>query len=754
MKAGGKGNNKSKSKLSQKKSNNKNIPFNTNPFYPIKYFCFNEVKKIVNNKNKKLSGIINQKQKIINRKKLNFEQEDDYKISIYNQRLIISRDKSGEKLLKNKLIINKIMNKNKNEKKWNSTEERYKTINRYGFYTKKIFHKIKLIKPFGIGINTKKNKFSKKSKKKKRFLKNKIKLNNNQKYMIMHDYNNYDTNNIIYRSNNINESNITLTSNTITNKTITNNTMSNNYTISNITPNSYYNISNNTNSYIVENKPINEENASKNSIKKLNNIKIMENKGRNKNNNNQNKNVKNNDKVNTVFVRRIILEEKFTIDSKGDKKTIYIKKISPIIKTKEIINSADKRLIKNTKKVITNNNNYNNNDNTFINHNDINLNFNVCSFQKINLNGNDGKKKHLEKIESFDEDSKLNMNNNTSLNDILLQNYKDLLNIKNCNTIIYKQPNGIIYKSDNHKSHQSLFPNSNKKYFIYLSGNNANKKKSIISKKGINNLNNNNQNINHIQRNSTKEMKINDINNIPLKYLLSNPRCLKNKIIHRKTKTNCFSNNIEYEKLKLDTNGEEDEENNLSNKRSFSYICKSSLYDLVKKLNNNKETDLKENIKNGNFNQIPLIPNKNKINKINEYLIFSSSNSGNTSKDNTKINSVNNSKFIKIKMKNSKVYTDNNESNDSLRCNSLNRIKKKNIVNSNYIKCFINYLKSIIPNSGRNKSHRNFLIKKCEKYDLDNIIIKNKKNNSNRMNYSNIIYDENEPKKKIMNKKN
>jgi hypothetical protein len=249
-------------------------------------------------------------------------------------------------------------------------------------------------------------------------------------------------------------------------------------------------------------------------------------------------------------------------------------------------------------------------------------------------------------------------------------------------------------------------------------------------------------------------MKINDINNIPLKYLLSNPRCLKSKIIHRKTKTNCFSNNIEYEKLKLDTNGEEDEENNLSNKRSFSYICKSSLYDLVKKLNNNKETDLKENIKNGNFNQIPLIPNKNKINKINEYLIFSSSNSGNTSKDNTKINSVNNSKFIKIKMKNSKVYTDNNESNDSLRCNSLNRIKKKNIVNSNYIKCFINYLKSIIPNSGRNKSHRNFLIKKCEKYDLDNIIINNKKNNSNRMNYANIIYDENEPRKKIMNKKN
>ena len=48
-----------------------------------------------------------------------------------------------------------------------------------------------------------------------------------------------------------------------------------NYTISNITPNSNYNISNNTYSYIVENKPINEENVSKNSIIKHNNIKIM-----------------------------------------------------------------------------------------------------------------------------------------------------------------------------------------------------------------------------------------------------------------------------------------------------------------------------------------------------------------------------------------------------------------------------------------------------------------------------------------------
>ena len=63
--------------------------------------------------------------------------------------------------------------------------------------------------------------------------------------------------------------------------------------------------------------------------------------------------------------------------------------------------------------------------------------------------------------------------------------------------------------------------------------------------------------------------------------------------------------------------------------------------------------------------------------------------------------------------------------------------------NSNEIKEFINYLKNNKnTNSGRNKSHRNFLIKKGGKYYLDNILNKNVKNNKNnkKENYSKIIY--------------
>ena len=731
--------NKSKSKI-QTKNSNKNIPFN--PFFPIKYFCFNEVKKIVNNKNKNPSGII----KMNTREKIRKEEEDNYNQLIYNQKLIMSRNISGLNLIRKNLIINKTKEKN-NYKKWNSIEERYKVVNHFDFYTKKIFHK-------NIFINAKKSKFSKKYKKKKRFLKNKFKLNDHQTFMVMQNINNTVENNNNYKSNNINESNMTLHNKTIKNKTLVNNTMSN-FTLSNISANSYYNISNNINSYNNENKQNNVENESKVLIKKISNVKDIENKGRNKNNDIKKKNTKNNENINTVFVRRIILEEKYTINSKGEKKTIYIKKISPSIKTKEIINSADKRLFKNSNKVIKNKNNYNNNDNTFINHNDINLNFNLCAFQKINLNNNSNnnvikKKKGMAlpaKLENFEEDNKVNINNKTSLNDILLQNYKNLLNVKNCNTIMYQKSNGI-YKADNHKSYQSLFHNPDKRYFIYLSGNNFNKQKSKISKQSVSNLNNNkSKNINNIQKTTLKELKN---NNSPIQYLLSNP-LLNSNIIHRKTKSNIIpSYNIEYEKLKLNLNGEDNEDkNDLSKKRSFSCICKSSIFDLITKLKNNK----KINLKNGNYNQIPFIPIKNKINKINDYFIFSSSNSGISSKCNTKMNSVNNSKFIKLKKINkSKSYT--NEINDSdQRYHSMNKIQNKKFCNSNYIKCLFNYLKNIIPNSGRNKSHRNFLIKNLEQFDLDNLIIKTNKINSNRINYSNIIYNENETKKKIMKKK-
>ena len=727
--------NNTKSK-GQKKNSNKNIPFNS--FFPIKYFCFNEVKKIVNGKNKNQSDIIIMKKT----EKLKKEEEDNYSQSIYNQRLIKSRNLSGLNLIQNNLIINKAIEK-KNFKKWNSTEERYKIVNHFDFYTKKIFHR-------NIFVNVKKSKFSKKNKKNKRFLKKKIKLNDHETFMIMQKINNTDLNNEMYKSNNINETNMTLNNNIIRNKTIINNTM-NNFTLSNISANSNYNISNNINSYNIENKHYNVENESKVLIKKMSNEKNIDNKGRNKNNDIKNKNIKNNEKINTVFVRRIILEEKYIIDSKGEKKTIYIKKISPAIKTNEVINSADKRLFQNSNKIINKNKNYNNNDNTFINHNDINLNFNLCSFQKINLNGNNNsnivnKNKLLalrQKMESFEEGNKININNKTSLNDILLQNYKNLLNVKNCNTIMYQKSNGK-FKSDNHKSYQSLFQNPNKRYFVYLSGNNFNKKKSKINKKAVSNLNNNKiKNINNIQKSSIKELKN---NNDPMEYLISSPRCLHSKIIHKKSKSNNISSyNKEYEKLKLNVNGEDFEN---YKKRSLSF-CKSSIYDLIKNLKDNKKT----NLKNENYNQIPFIPIKNKKNKIKEYFIVPSSNSGMSSKYKTKMNSVNNSKFIKLKKINkSKSYT--NEINvNNQRFHPLNKIPNKNVCASNYIKCFFNYLKSIIPNTGRNKSHRNFLLKNCEQFDLDNLIIQSNKIHSNRMNYSNIIYNENETKKKIIKKK-
>ena len=67
-------------------------------------------------------------------------------------------------------------------------------------------------------------------------------------------------------------------------------------------------------------------------IKYINNNNIIQDK------NIKNKNTKNKEKESTLYVRRIILEEKYTIDSKGDKKTIYVKKISPAIKIKKIRN--------------------------------------------------------------------------------------------------------------------------------------------------------------------------------------------------------------------------------------------------------------------------------------------------------------------------------------------------------------------------------------------------------------------------------
>ena len=209
------------------------------------------------------------------------------------------------------------------------------------------------------------------------------------------------------------------------------------------------------------------------------------------------------------------------------------------------------------------NNNDNNKDNTYINHNDINLNFNVCSFQKINLNNNNINKKMTlkQKAESFDDDYfKYDNNNDIITNQNILQNYKDFLNIKNCNKMVYQKPNGIYHSEKNHKSYQSLFPSQNKRYIIKLIGNDLGKYKSKINKKAINNPNKKNEI--RIKKKST---------NTPLKYMQSYPRCLKNKVVHRKTKTNL--NNIEFEKL-MDCQEEDEEKDNIVNSRSLSFIGK------------------------------------------------------------------------------------------------------------------------------------------------------------------------------------
>ena len=125
----------------------------------------------------------------------------------------------------------------------------------------------------------------------------------------------------------------------------------------------------------------------------------------------------------------------------------------------------------------------------------------------------------------------------------------------------------------------------------------------------------------------------------------------------------------------------------------------------------------------------PPIPEK----KINDYLHFSTSN--------TAMNSKNNSKIVSIKSNNcsgnmkkfkdfNKINICRNNNNDSIdinsRYHSLNKLKEKTNFNTNDIKLLVNYLKSNMIASERNKSHRNFLIKKCEKFNFNNLIKKKK----------------------------
>ena len=739
------------------KNLNDTMEKNNNPLFPIKYLCFNEVKKIVNNKNKK-SPVTNKNNENLKTKnkidKIKKEEEDDYNQIVYNKRIKINRNLSYTNLnlnLNKNIFSNSIKNESMN--KCNSTDERYKKVKMFGFYTKKIYYGTRIINTtitMKTSLVIKKCKFSKKNGKNKKF-RNKMKVNNNN-YINVNEITN-SNNNIIYRTNNINESNNTITSNTITSKTITNNTMSNN-TMSNATNNSMNNKKNNinTNPNIIKKIPNIKEHKTELQENKINNIKIIRNKGRNKSNNldlNINKNIKgqnrknkeNKENENTVFVRRIILEEKFTIDSKGDKKTIYIKKISPIIKTNEIMNSADKRL---RNKKMNKNNNNKDKDNTYINHNDINLNFNVCSFQKINLNNSYQKNKLLslhQKMDSFDEENKA-ININNSINDTILRNYKDFLNIKKCNKIIYQKPNGILYKiENNHKSYQSLFQSPDRKYLMQLTENDLDKNNGNLYDGKNKNKNNNYKEVKKIDKNKK--------HNSPLNYILSYPRCLKNKMVHRKTKTNFV----------LPNNKEENENGNLltpkeskgsfANKRSLSFVGKIYMQNMVQKLKKGKKIELKDKKKNINT-PTPQVSSKNRQNKINDYLYLPIPN--NEKHKIKKINSIRNNK----KCKNLKKYNIRNKSNisgknkensnnNSIRSHSMSKIKVKNNFSSNEIKLFLNYLRNNLIISERNKSHRNFIIKKNDKYNFNHNKSKSNYNSinnslSNRPNYSNLIY--------------
>ena len=92
-------------------------------------------------------------------------------------------------------------------------------------------------------------------------------------------------------------------------------------------------------------------------------------------------------------------------------------------------------------------------------------------------------------------------------------------------------------------------------------------------------------NKNKHKKKSNKDFKYNS----PLKYILSYPRCLKNKMVHRKTKTNfILSNDIENEKLNI-----EDDNDTLSNKRSLSFVGKMRIYNMMQKMKDGKKIETK-----------------------------------------------------------------------------------------------------------------------------------------------------------------
>ena len=708
------------------KNNNKD---NNISIYPIKYFCFNEVKKIVNNKNNK-----NSPENIITKVQQNLkkEEEDYYSQSIYNKRCFNKiTNISSINILNHNYKLKDIFEKENYMNNSNSTDERYKAICIFGLKTKKIFKKFKNNKGF---INIGNNKFSKKNRKKCK-LRNKNRESNT--FLDLHEINNINSidNDVNNRTNNATEYYNNITSNSNMSKTITNNTI-NNYTISNITSNSCINKSNNNAIKNNIKKETNDKLLNNKKYKKINNnIKVMKNKGRNKN-----KNDIKNEKEKTVFVRRIVLEEKYTIDSKGSKKTIYLKKLSPSFKINKNINSADKKSNKKYKKK----NNINLKDNTFINHNDINFNFNVCPIQKNNFINNN-RNTNMSKVEKFD-DNPLNIND-SSINDTIKRSYKNIFNIKNCSKLIYKYSNMQLNELDRHKSYKSFISSPDKKFIIKIIGNNPDIKKI---KKTQNTINNCNQFIILKNKKKTKKNTItkNISNNSPLKYELANSRFLKNKYVYRKTRTNFINiNSMDNKKLKSDNKKKGGNTNkSLSDKRSFSFVGKNYMTPIIK--------NLKKIEKKGrdNTNNSPTSHTSYRNKKLNDCMYFSPSYSLIISKNNPKKNSINSSNNnYKKKDKINKSNINVHDGIDKNRCNSSKRIinKKNNFISRDVKLLEKNVNSKILTCYGRHKSHRNFILKKYEKYNL-NYIMNNvkKKNMIQKAKHSNIIYLKNKNMKK------
>jgi hypothetical protein len=306
-------------------------------YSPIKFFCLNQVKNIINKNNLNIKSTnhgLGRKTILSN---LFREKEDDYLMKVYNQKIFLPNNSSYSNL-NPKLVLN---TKETLSKRNNSTDESFKVIRLFSFSTKRIFLP------------------KRKKNKKKYFQKSKFTKNVNN----------------IGRNDTLSNSNIF---NTISNLT-------------NVKPNNYF--------------------------------------------------VMNRDREgNSIFSRRIILEEKFIIDKKGNENIISIKEINST-KKKICINNKN---IQRSKNII---NNFNNKNNTCVNYNDINVNFNLNAVEKMNTIANNQKnqKKKIFKLKFLNsikpniivcETEKRNKNLSNLINDSINTEMRKRLKIECMNSPI------------------------------------------------------------------------------------------------------------------------------------------------------------------------------------------------------------------------------------------------------------------------------------------------------------------------------